>query len=143
MEIERKFLIKRLPEDLEQYPCLLIEQAYLCTNPVIRVRRQNDEYYMTYKGQGLVVREEYNLPLNEEAYRHLKAKADGRTIAKKRYRIPFGEFVIELDLFSSPEGLILAEVEFPTEEAALSFSPPEWFSEDVTGDSRYHNSNMI
>lgn len=102
MEIERKFLIKRLPEDLEQYPCLLIEQAYLCTSPVIRVRRQNDEYYMTYKGQGLMVREEYNLPLNEEAYRHLKAKADGRTIAKKRYRIPFGEFVIELDLFFFP-----------------------------------------
>ena len=143
MEIERKFLIKKLPENLESYPCLFIEQAYLCTDPVVRIRRQNDEYYMTYKGTGLMVREEYNLPLNETAYQHLKKKADGRTITKKRYCIPLGELTIELDLFSSPDGLIMAEVEFPTEEAALSFTPPEWFAEDVTGDSRYHNSNMI
>lgn len=143
MEIERKFLIKNLPDNLENYPCLLIEQAYLCTNPVVRIRRQNDDYYMTYKGRGLMVREEYNLPLNKEAYCHLKKKADGRTITKKRYCIPLGKLTIELDIFSSPEGLILAEVEFPTEEAALSFTPPQWFGEDVTRDSRYHNSNMI
>ncbi len=143
MEIERKFLIKKLPEDLDSYPCFFIEQAYLCTDPVVRIRRENDTYYMTYKGRGLMAREEYNLSLNETAYVHLKAKADGRTITKKRYRIPFGEYTIELDLFSCPEGLILAEVEFPTEEAALSFTPPDWFGEDVTQDSRYHNSNMI
>ena len=143
MEIERKFLIKKLPENLESYPCLSLEQAYLCTDPVVRVRRQNDEYYMTYKGRGLMEREEYNLPLNEKAYAHLKAKADGRTITKKRYCIPLGELTIELDLFSSPKGLIMAEVEFPTREAALSFIPPEWFGEDVTEDERYHNSNMI
>ena len=143
MEIERKFLVKKLPEHLETYPCLLIEQAYLCTDPVVRVRRQNDDYYMTYKGRGLMEREEYNLPLNAAAYEHLKAKADGRTITKKRCCIPLGELTIELDIFSSPEGLVLAEVEFPTREAALSFTPPEWFGEDVTGESRYHNSNMI
>ncbi len=143
MEIERKFLIRQLPGDLEAYPCLLIEQAYLCTDPVVRVRRQNDDYYMTYKGRGLMEREEYNLPLNAGAYEHLKAKADGRTITKKRYCMPLGELTIELDIFSSPEGLVMAEVEFPTREAALSFTPPEWFGEDVTGDSRYHNSNMI
>ena len=143
MEIERKFLIKELPENLESYPCLLIEQAYLCRNPVVRVRRQNDDYYMTYKGRGLMVREEYNLPLNAEAYEHLKAKADGRTITKRRYCIPLGELIIELDLFSSPRDLIMAEVEFPTEEAALAFTPPHWFGEDVTNDIRYHNSNMI
>ena len=143
MEIERKFLIKALPENLETYPCLLIEQAYLCTDPVVRVRRQNEDYYMTYKGRGLMVREEYNLPLNQEAYLHLKAKADGRTITKKRYCIPQDALTIELDVFSSPEGLVMAEVEFPTEEAALAFTPPDWFGEDVTNDSRYHNSNMI
>lgn len=143
MEIERKFLVKKLPEHLEAYPCLLIEQAYLCTDPVVRIRRQNDDYYMTYKGRGLMEREEYNLPLNAEAYAHLKAKADDRTITKKRYLIPLGELTVELDIFSSPSGLILAEVEFPTREAALSFTPPEWFGEDVTEDVRYHNSNMI
>ncbi len=143
MEIERKFLIKKLPEDLERYPSSDLEQAYLCTDPVVRVRRQDQEYYLTYKGKGLMVREEYNLPLNEAAYLHLKAKADGRVITKRRFRIPCGPYTIELDLFSSPEKLILAEVEFPTEEAALAFTPPSWFGEDVTGDSRYHNCNMI
>ena len=52
MEIERKFLIKKLPEDLERYPSSNLEQAYLCTDPVVRVRRQDQEYYLTYKGKG-------------------------------------------------------------------------------------------
>ena len=143
MEIERKFKVRQLPEQLEQYPRQRIEQAYLCTEPVVRVRRSNDDYYLTYKGTGLLAREEYNLPLTEEAYRHLLPKADGNWIAKDRYCIPFDGHTIELDVFSSPEGLIMAEVEFPTEEAALAFTPPDWFGEDVTDDSRYHNSNMI
>ena len=63
MEIERKYLIHKLPEDLETYPCRKIQQAYLCTNPVVRIRRQDQDYYLTYKGGGLMVREEYNLPL--------------------------------------------------------------------------------
>ena len=49
MEIERKFLIRQLPEHLEQYPCLQIEQGYLCTNPVVRIRKQDDSYFLTYK----------------------------------------------------------------------------------------------
>ena len=40
------------------------------------------------------------------------------------------------------EGLILAEVEFPTEEEALLFTPPDWFSEDVTMSGRYQNSRL-
>ena len=88
MEIERKFLITQLPDDLDDYPFLTITQAYLCTNPVVRIRRQDDEYYLTYKGGGMMVREEYNLPLNKEAFAHLLAKADGNIISKKRYLIP-------------------------------------------------------
>ena len=65
MEIERKYLIDRLPENLEQYDCQHIEQGYLNTDPVVRVRRDNDDYYLTYKGKGLLSREEYNLPLNK------------------------------------------------------------------------------
>ena len=53
MEIERKFLIKKelLPAELESYPFHEIEQGYLCTNPVVRTRRQDDEYYLTYKSK--------------------------------------------------------------------------------------------
>ena len=117
MEIERKFLIKRenLPENLEQYPSKVIEQGYLCTEPVVRIRKSNDNYYLTYKSKGLLAREEYNLPLTKEAYEHLKPKADGIVISKVRYVIPEKDGLsIELDVFKAPyEGLLLAEVEFP------------------------------
>ena len=63
MEIERKYLLKKLPDNLNTYNCHEIEQGYLCTEPVIRIRRQDDEYFLTYKSKGLMVREEYNLPL--------------------------------------------------------------------------------
>lgn len=158
MEIERKFTVKALPDDYDSYPFHHIEQAYLNTDPVVRVRKEDDRYYLTYKGKGMLARAEYNLELNEESYYHLRAKADGNVIAKKRYLIPlknprFKEggakppkdyiLTIELDVFDAPfDPLILAEVEFGSREAAESFIPPEWFFEDVTYDAAYHNSNL-
>lgn len=145
MEIERKFTVRKLPENLDSYPCHLIEQAYLNTDPVIRVRRQNDEFYMTYKGKGLLMREEYNLPLNEASYYHLREKADGNIISKKRYIIPIKDssLCVELDIFDKPFApLIIAEVEFPDKETAEAFAPLDWFDQDVTNDPAYHNSNL-
>ncbi len=144
MEIERKFTVKEIPADLDKYPCLIIEQAYLNTDPVIRIRRQNDDFYLTYKGKGLLAREEYNLPLNKEAYEHLRTKADGNIISKKRYVIPAeGSLNIELDIFEEPfKPLVIAEVEFPDIETANAYVMPQWFLEDVTNDPAYHNSNL-
>lgn len=144
MEIERKFLVKNLPENLSQYPCKEIEQGYLNIAPVVRIRRSNDTYTLTYKGSGLMVREEYNLPLTAEAFSHLKEKIDGRLIAKHRYLIPYSEtLTVELDIFDgSLAPLQLAEVEFETEEDANAFVPPEWFGEDVTFSTKYHNSTL-
>ena len=144
MEIERKYLVKTLPDHLEQYPCRQIEQGYLNANPVVRIRRSNDSYILTYKGKGLMVREEYNLPLNEESFIHLKEKIDGLLIQKRRYLIPLAEkYTIELDVFEGELApLVLAEVEFETEEEANTFVPPEWFGEDVTFSTKYHNSTL-
>ncbi len=144
MEIERKYLIHSLPERLEQYESKQIEQGYLCTNPVVRIRRSNENYILTYKGEGLMVREEYNLPLTKEGYEHMCGKADGILIKKTRYLIPLTDrLTIELDVFSGElEGLLLAEVEFETEEEANSFIPPAWFGEDVTFSDKYHNSTL-
>lgn len=142
MEIERKFTIKELP-DLTKYSFRVMEQGYLNTNPVVRVRKEDDNYYLTYKGKGLLAREEYNLPLDEAAYYHLVEKADGIIIRKKRYLIPYEKYTIELDVFAEPyENLVIAEVEFESEEEAMAFNPPAWFKEDVTLDRRYHNSNL-
>ena len=146
MEIERKFLISKsqLPADYESYPCHIIEQGYLCTDPVVRIRKSNDTYYLTYKSRGLLAREEENLPLTAEAYAHLRKKVDGFLIAKHRYVIPDKNGLsIELDVFDWPyEGLYLAEVEFPSEEAAHAYQPPAWFGEDVTYTALYQNSRL-
>ena len=53
MEIERKYLVAKLPDQLETYPCRLLEQGYLNTNPVVRIRRDNEKYELTYKSAGL------------------------------------------------------------------------------------------
>lgn len=157
VEIERKFTIKKLPANLETYHFHIIEQGYLSVNPVVRVRRQDDDYYLTYKGGGMMERAEYNLPLTAESYEHLKEKADGNIISKKRYLIPCEnpkfkdgfipesspDLTIELDIFGEPfSPLIMAEVEFPTADMANAFIMPDWFLEDVTNDPAYHNSNM-
>ena len=143
LEIERKFLVKELPKALDTYECRQLEQGYLCTEPVVRIRRSDDKYTLTYKGKGLLVREEYNLPLTKEAYEHLRPKADGILITKKRYKIPYQKYVIELDIFEGIfKGVVIAEVEFPTIDEAKHFSPPDWFGMDVTYDGHYHNSYM-
>lgn len=157
MEIERKYLIDHLPEDIERYNFHLIEQGYLNTHPVVRIRKSDEEYYLTYKGGGMMAREEYNLPLNEEAYLHMREKIDGNLISKKRYLIPLPNpsfqsgfeppanlsLTIELDQFYPPFApLLLAEVEFDSIEMADAFIPPAWFGKDVTLDKAYHNSNM-
>ena len=144
MEIERKYLVRELPADLEQYESKKIAQGYLCTEPVVRIRRSNDDYYMTYKGDGLMVREEYNLPLTKDAYEHLRPKIDGLLIAKTRYLIPLdNKLTAELDVFEEDlNGLVIVEVEFDTIEEANTFTAPDWFGEDVTNSGKYHNSYL-
>lgn len=146
MEIERKFLVTTPPCGYASYPFYRIEQAYLCTEPVIRIRRQDDSYYLTYKSKGLLSREEYNLPLTKEAYIHLLKKADGNILTKKRYLLPVKgrpDLTIEFDVFEGKfSGLMLAEVEFSTEEDARAFLPPDWFSKDVTWSGEYQNSRL-
>ena len=143
MEIERKFLLEELPKNIESYPVRYLEQGYLCTRPVVRIRKDNDKYELTYKGKGAMVREEHNLPLTKEAYEHLREKIDGRLISKRRYMIPFGNYTIELDVFEGDLApLTLAEVEFSSEEEAKNFEAPDWFAEDVTFSRLYHNSYL-
>lgn len=151
MEIERKFLVdlNKNPYDLTTAKVLRIEQAYLCTGPVVRIRQEDDKYYLTYKSKGnatdnewMLAHQEYNLPLDKESYEHLLKKADGNIITKDRYLLPLdNDLVIELDIFKGAfDGMVLAEVEFPDIEAANNFVPPEWFTKDVTYDTNYHNS---
>ena len=90
MEIERKFLVPCLPEGYDTHPFHQIEQAYLCTEPVVRIRQEDDSFYLTYKGKGLLSREEYNLPLTREAYAHLLPQGRRRGTHQKTLSHPAG-----------------------------------------------------
>ena len=145
MEIEKKFIPATLPKDLDHYKHLELEQAYLNTSPVVRIRKEDDSYYLTYKGGGMMAREEYNLPLNKKSYYHLLEKADGNVISKTRYIIPIndGKLTAELDVFHGKfQGLLLVEVEFSSVEEADAFQKPDWFGDEVTYDRHYHNSYL-
>ena len=144
MEIERKFLVKYLPENMEKFEQKRISQGYICTNPVVRIRRSNDDYFLTYKSKGLMAREEYEMPLTAEAFEHMLPKIDGILIDKIRYMVPLDEKqVAELDIFQGTLApLRLVEVEFESIEEANAFVPPAWFGDDVTNSGEYHNSNL-
>lgn len=153
MEIERKFLIKELPfteVELQSYPHHEIVQGYLCTAPVLRIRQKDQDYIFTYKSAGLMAREEIETPLTQESFEHLLSKCDGSILRKTRYIIPDSRtscpdqsLIIELDQFHGElEGLTLAEVEFSSEEDALSYQAPEWFDQEVTNTHTFHNSNI-
>ena len=135
MEIERKFLIKSLPDNLESYSCDTLIQAYISTEPVIRVRKKNEDYILTLKSAGLLAR--------EESFKHLLSKKDGISIKKKRYKIPDTPYLIELDVFEGDyNGFCMAEVEFPDIDSANAYNAPAWFGPEVTMDSRFHNSSL-
>ena len=145
MEIERKFLIKKLPDNLESYLHKEYEQGYLSVSPVVRVRKEEDKYFLTYKGSGTFAREEANLPLDKASYEHLRQKCDHNLIHKTRYFIPIEntKLTIELDIFHDDlSPLIVAEVEFDSIEEANAFAPPGWFKMDVTDDPTFQNSNL-
>lgn len=145
-EIERKWLIEKLPAGIDGFPHKEYVQGYLCTDPTVRVRQEGDQYVLTYKGSGLLKREEYNLPLSRDAFEHLLPKCDGRLIRKTRYFIPLSEekgLTIELDIYGAElEGLMTAEIEFHSESEAMAFEALDWFSEDVTLRPEYKNSAL-
>ena len=154
LEIERKWLVKDeilKKQDsihLEDFDYRDISQGYLCAVPVIRIRKSikksgESHYMLSYKGRGLLEREEYNLPLTAAAYESLKGKIEGRLIEKRRYILPFGKYKIELDIFKGKlEGLIYAEVEFPSKEEAENFSAPEWFNRELTEEPGNSNADL-
>lgn len=159
MEIEKKYLVKYMPKEMDSAHVSIIEQAYLSVHPVVRIRKSNNRYILTYKSHDgidtnefgdICICNEIELPLTKESYEHLKTKADGMVISKKRYNIPlatysteYGKLKAELDVFYGElEGLAFVEVEFESVSSAQQFQPPEWFGDDVSEDERYRNSYL-
>src|SRR5687767_15356684 len=142
-EIERKFLVRKLPEDLTAFPSAEISQGYLVSlddGLQVRLRTKSGQHSLTYKRGLGNVREEREVALTAEQFAKLWPATEGKRLSKTRYEIPFGDRVIEIDIYSGKhEGLVVAEVEFDDEESAINFQPPDWLGDDVTGDPRYSN----
>jgi CYTH domain-containing protein len=81
--------------------------------------------------------------LDRDTFERLWPLTEGRRLHKLRKVVPHGGHEIEVDVYRGElEGLVVAEVEFPSEEAARAFEPPGWFGEEVTGDPRYLNETL-
>ena len=144
-EIERKFLVSG---DFRPFifESLRIVQGYLSLVPkhTVRVRMKGDKGFITIKGirnvSGTSRYEwEKEIPL-EEAQELLRICEPG-LIEKVRHLVKADPFTYEVDEFQGEnEGLIVAEIELPSEDA--TFSKPEWLGKEVTGDNRYYNSML-
>jgi len=146
-EIERAFLVDRdaIPYDLDTLPSVSIVQGYIAVDgdTEVRVRKKGDDALITIKSGSGLVRIEREFPIEEEAAAVLLPLSGDRLIEKTRYIINENGNCIELDIFTGPHsGLILIEVEFEDEKASEAFTPPDWFGEEVTEDSRYMNRNL-
>lgn len=143
-EIERKFLVKKLPSDLSTRENHSIVQSYVSTNPTIRIRKWDDSYILTIKSSGIIKREEYEMNITEEQFENLKKKTEGNIVSKTRYIIPLEDGLkAELDIYDGDlSGFMNVEVEFPDDKGALLFTPPDWFGREVTQDKRYTNASL-
>ncbi|MBO5312950.1 MAG: adenylate cyclase [Clostridia bacterium] len=139
MEIERKFLVKELP-DLSGLSFDKIKQGYFSIKPEKRVRLKGNTYILTEKGEGFLSREEKETVIDEKTGKMYFEMSKTYIIEKTRYYIPYGEYTVELDIYEGRHsGLIVAEVEFSTEEKAKCFDAPSWFGEEITYDANYKN----
>ena len=146
IEIERKFVVDRTPDGFDDYPSAEIEQGYLAiTDEVeVRVRRYGEQAFLTIKSGGDQVRVEEEMEIDARRFSELWPLTEGRRIEKCRSRIPTGDgLTIELDVYQGRlSGLLVAEVEFDSPDAAAGFDPPEWFGREVTDDPRYKNTRL-
>lgn len=142
-EIERKFLVRKLPHDLAVFPHAEISQGYLAIadgGVQVRLRKKEGQHSLTYKRGVGNVREEREVELTAEQFSALWPATKEKRLIKTRYEIPWGDRVIEIDLYHAQhEGLAVAEVEFDDEKSAENFQPPDWLGSDVTRDPRYSN----
>jgi CYTH domain-containing protein len=149
LEIERKFLVTGSPPELGEHPSSTLEQGYLAIHgdgTEVRIRRARGASVLTIKSAGGLVRIEEELPIDNATFERLWPLTEGRRIEKVRHLVPggrSGDLLIEVDVYDGDlAGLVMAEVEFASEEDARAFAPPPWFGADVTHDGRFKNQRL-
>jgi CYTH domain-containing protein/CHAD domain-containing protein len=145
-EIERKFLLVEPPDWLDHSFPVAIEQGYLALadGVEVRLRKAGDRRLLTVKRGDGEVREEVEIEVDRTQFDALWPLTASRRLAKKRYRAPLEDGLeAEVDVYDGPlQGLLVAEVEFPSEQRSREFTPPEWLGEEITGEERYANRSL-
>jgi len=144
-EIEKKFLVKG---DAWRAGAagIVYRQGYLSSvkERIVRVRVIEDKGFLTVKAITTgVSRTEFEYAISvEDAGIMLDHICEKPLIEKKRYKIPIGGLVFEVDeFFGENEGLVVAEVELKDKDQKIDL--PDWIGAEVSGDPRYFNSNLI
>ncbi|VVB77270.1 Uncharacterised protein [uncultured archaeon] len=146
-EIERKFLVAQLPQDMDSASLRRSEitQMYLFVDGdrEERIRKEDDSYCLTFKeGRGLK-RKETEIALRKDDFKALAVHAIGSAIRKTRCAIPYENNTVYVDAYAGRlAGLVVAEVEFGSEAEAHMFIAPSWFGKEVTGNKTYSNSSL-
>jgi len=145
-EIELKFLVREIPENIETHPAAEISQGYLAISDdgtEVRLRNIEQAYFLTVKSGKGIRRHEREIGVSKEQFEQLWPMTEGKRVQKKRYTIATTGYTFELDIYHGAlEGLKTAEVEFKTQDEARSFKLPSWLDKDVTMDERYKNKNL-
>ena len=145
-EIERKFLVKEVPENIDSYPSEEISQGYLAVTDdgtEVRLRKKGKAYYLTVKSGKGMKRHETETELEKEQFENLWSITEGKRVEKRRVYISAENVIIELDIYHGTlEGLKTAEAEFKTRAEADAFTPPSWFDREITLEERYKNKNL-
>ncbi len=147
-EVERKFLtdLALLEGSPDDYEHASIRQGYLVIGEdgsEARVRDKAGKYTITVKTKGDLVRGEWETELSEDQFETLWPATEGKRVEKTRFKIPYGEYLIELDIYEGDlEGLVSAEIEFESVYAAEQFDAPAWLGKDVTEESGFKNQNL-
>jgi len=145
-ETERKYLVKGEFRNLAVREINII-QSYLSVDPekTIRLRIANNTAFLTVKSKpkkNSITRNEWEveIPL-KDGLEMMNLCLPGRVV-KTRFIVPSGKHTFEIDVFHEQnEGLVVAEIELTTENEL--FEKPDWLGEEVTGNPKYFNSNLI
>ena len=148
LEIERKFLLKSLPDAMPNATELKIEQGYLPGDRLVERLRSvmsngHTAYVRTVKVGAGLVRTELEEETSAEMFQKMWPLTKGRRLTKKRHRVPQGEFTWEIDEFTDRQ-LVLAEIELPSAETEVKIPDwlEPWVDREVTGEVAYLNSTL-
>lgn len=145
-EIERKFLVTGEYKS-QAYAQTRIVQGYISSarGRTVRVRIRDDKGYLTIKGASNASgtsRYEWEKEISLEEARELMQLCEPGIIDKTRYLVQSGIHTFEVDEFyGENDGLVVAEVELASEDE--SFEKPVFIGQEVTGDIRYYNSQLM